>query len=36
VVSALRSAGKSNEEIRSLLTGMGVKPAVINEAMKNA
>ena len=36
VVSALRSAGKSNEEIRSLLAGMGVKPAVINEAMKNA
>ena len=36
VVSALRSAGKSNEEIRSLLAGMGVKPAVINEAMKHA
>ena len=36
VVSALRSAGKSNDEIRSLLAGMGVKPAVINEAMKNA
>lgn len=36
VVSALRSAGKSNDEIRSLLAGMGVKSAVINEAMKNA